>query len=64
MMDKIKSVKVPQIGVVGPESSLNTLNIAAGFVGKDSPAAPKTSGIKIRGTGAATKGVTARGPMA
>ena len=26
--------------------------------------APKTSGIKIRGTGAATKGVMARGPMA
>jgi len=25
---------------------------------------PKTSGIKMRGTGAATKGVTARGPMA
>ena len=25
---------------------------------------PKTSGIKIRGTGAATKGTTARGPMA
>jgi hypothetical protein len=24
---------------------------------------PKTSGIKIRGTGAATKGVMARGPM-
>jgi hypothetical protein len=24
----------------------------------------KTSGVKIRGTGAATKGVTARGPMA
>lgn len=24
----------------------------------------KTSGIKVRGTGAATKGVTARGPMA
>lgn len=24
----------------------------------------KTSGIKIRGTGAATKGKTARGPMA
>lgn len=24
----------------------------------------KTDGIKIRGTGAATKGVTARGPMA
>lgn len=25
---------------------------------------PKTSGIKIRGTGCATKGVMARGPMA
>jgi len=25
---------------------------------------PKTSGIKIRGTGAATKGVISRGPMA
>ena len=27
-------------------------------------AEPKTDGIKIRGTGAATKGVMARGPMA
>jgi hypothetical protein len=27
-------------------------------------AEPKTTGIKIRGTGAATKGTTARGPMA
>lgn len=26
--------------------------------------AAKTTGIKIRGTGAATKGTTARGPMA
>jgi hypothetical protein len=26
--------------------------------------ATKTSGVKIRGTGAATKGTTARGPMA
>jgi hypothetical protein len=25
---------------------------------------PKTSGVKIRGTGCATKGTTARGPMA
>jgi hypothetical protein len=63
MMDKIKSVKVPQVGV-SSGSALNTLNISAGFVGKDSYAAPKTSGIKIRGTGAATKGTKARGPMA
>jgi hypothetical protein len=31
---------------------------------KGSTEKPKTSGIKIRGTGAATKGVIARGPMA
>jgi len=37
-----------------------TLN---GFSNKR-PAPAKTSGIKIRGTGAATKGVMARGPMA
>lgn len=28
------------------------------------PETPKTSGIKTRGNGAATKGGTARGPMA
>lgn len=28
------------------------------------PDKAKTSGVKIRGTGAATKGVMARGPMA
>jgi len=28
------------------------------------PSSAKTSGIKIRGTGCATKGVMARGPMA
>ena len=38
----------------------------AGRVSVGDPAADntKTSGIKIRGTGAAQRGVTARGPMA
>lgn len=31
---------------------------------KPTDAKPKTSGIKVRGTGAATKGLMARGPMA
>lgn len=31
---------------------------------KSTDAKPKTSGIKMRGTGAATKGVMSRGPMA
>jgi len=62
-MDKIKSVKVPQVGV-SSGSALNDLCMSVGNIrSKDYPA-PKTSGIKIRGTGAATKGTTARGPMA
>lgn len=38
--------------------SVGNISKAAGDIGT------KTSGIKIRGTGAATKGVMARGPMA
>ena len=41
----------------------NEMNIAGGVVSKGNYKAPKTTGIKIRGTGAATKGVMARGPM-
>lgn len=43
---------------------INELNISAGNVGKGAYREPKSTGIKIRGTGAATKGVMARGPMA
>ena len=41
----------------------NDLNISVGGISK-SQIGEKTSGIKIRGTGAATKGTMARGPMA
>jgi|688.fasta_scaffold2406649_1 hypothetical protein len=41
---------------------LNEMNISAG-VSKGNFKPEKTTGIKIRGTGAATKGVMARGPM-
>ena len=40
------------------------LNPSAGFISKGNYKPVKTDGIKIRGTGAATKGVMARGPMA
>jgi hypothetical protein len=40
------------------DMSVGNLSKSAGNIGT------KTSGIKIRGTGAATKGVMARGPMA
>ena len=41
----------------------NEMNIAGGVVSKGNYKEPKTTGIKIRGTGAATKGLMARGPM-
>jgi hypothetical protein len=41
--------------------STGTMRVSAGDPGRDDV---KTTGIKIRGTGAATKGVMARGPMA
>lgn len=40
------------------------VNMSVGNLSRDNPAPVKTSGIKIRGTGAATKGTMARGPMA
>lgn len=46
-------------------SSANTVNMSVGNVYRDPEAgATKTSGIQIRGVGAATKGTKARGPMA
>ena len=46
-------------------SKLDTLDLSVGNRSKDGGEKPtKTSGIKMRGTGAATKGVMSRGPMA
>ena len=46
------------------EKAIAELNPSAGTVSKGNYKPIKTDGIKIRGTGAATKGVMARGPMA
>ena len=52
-------------GKMPNQSELDTYNTAIGAISKSAGEQPiKTSGIKIRGTGAATKGVMARGPMA
>ena len=49
----------------GPDhSDAGTVNMAVGNVYRRSQPAAKTSGIKMRGAGAATKGVMSRGPMA
>lgn len=45
-------------------SKLETVDMTVGTISKSAGDEPtKTTGIKIRGTGAATKGVMARGPM-
>ena len=49
----------------GPDhSDANTVNMSVGNISRRAQPATKTSGIKVRGTGAATKGLMARGPMA
>ncbi len=46
-------------------SKLDTLDVSVGAESKSAgDEKVKTSGIKVRGTGAATKGLMARGPMA
>lgn len=58
-----KEVKAtPSSGKSGAQE-MNDMNISSGNISKGNYKATKTSGIKIRGTGAATKGVMARGPM-
>lgn len=46
-------------------SKADTVDMSVGAISKSAGDEPiKTTGIKIRGTGAATKGLMARGPMA
>jgi hypothetical protein len=47
------------------KSKLDTADVSVGQFSKSAGDEPiKTTGIKIRGTGCATKGVMSRGPMA
>jgi hypothetical protein len=48
----------------GNRFTANDVNMSVGNISRDPYKAPKTSGIKTRGNGCATKGVIARGPMA
>lgn len=58
------SVEKMKAAVTKPGNGLDELNMSTGNYSKGNYKAEKTDGIKIRGTGAATKGVKARGPMA
>jgi hypothetical protein len=61
-----KEVKASTNPGSGPNrSNLDALDVSIGNESKSAGNKPtKTTGIKVRGTGAATKGLMARGPMA
>jgi hypothetical protein len=61
-----KTVKVEaNPGSGANKSKLDQYDVSVGNISKSAGDEKiKTSGIKIRGTGAATKGLMARGPMA
>jgi hypothetical protein len=53
-----------QSAVTKKGNGIDEIKMSAGNVFKSQNDEVKTSGIKIRGTGAATKGTMSRGPMA
>ena len=61
-----KAVKASANPGSGPNrSSANTVDMSVGNIYRNPEGKPaKTTGIKMRGAGAATKGVMSRGPMA
>ena len=60
-----KPMRISENPGSGPNHSrAETVNASVGNISKSDGGATKTSGIKMRGTGAATKGVMSRGPMA
>ena len=61
---KIKTVPSPVVGTESAKTTMRNTNVSVANVRSQDYPPTKTSGIKIRGTGAATKGVMARGPMA
>ena len=58
-----KTVATPVVGQMPVKEALKE-NVSVANQRSNEYNGVKTSGIKIRGTGAATKGVMARGPMA
>jgi len=57
------SVASAESAVTKKGNGVNEIRMSVGGIFKSQPET-KTDGIKVRGTGAATKGLKARGPMA
>jgi hypothetical protein len=59
-----KKAKIEPAGVSNNKEYMRKANVSVANTRSNDYPEPKTTGIKIRGTGAATKGLMARGPMA
>jgi hypothetical protein len=59
-----KKLPAQEAGVSNNKKYLRDANVSVANTHSNDYPATKTSGIKIRGTGCATKGLMARGPMA
>ena len=59
-----KSAPIQEAGTSDNKQYMREMNVSVANSRSNDYKGTKTSGIKIRGTGAATKGVMARGPMA
>jgi hypothetical protein len=59
-----KKVKIEPAGVSNNKKYMKDANVSVANTHSNDYPGVKTSGIKIRGTGCATKGLMARGPMA
>lgn len=64
MSGKGVSNDLPAMSTQTGTSYIDEMNISVGNVSKGNYKPTKTTGIETRGNGAATKGRTARGPMA
>jgi hypothetical protein len=63
-MGPVKKVATVEVGQADNKKTVNDMCMSVGHLTSKPYPEPKTSGIKVRGTGAATKGTIARGPMA
>ena len=63
-MEPVKKVASVKVGAADNQKTINDLRVSVGNLSSKGYPEPKSSGIKTRGNGAATKGTMARGPMA
>lgn len=64
MSGPIKKLAPAKSGYPQGTENPRDLCVVVGNLSKEPAPPAKTSGVKVRGTGAATKGLMARGPMA